>query len=181
MPTVAISDTEINPTKVVGYGGGRKTATDTELSPTYKYYGSTVVTETEINPAYVVGYGGGRKEITDTELPPTLPAPEVTTDAATGVGPVTATLNGTLDDDGEVDCECSFEWGRDISYGISTPIQSKTKSESFSQALGGLEPNTTYHFRAIATNVFGTSYGDDRTFTTSLIISRAYALAREEL
>ncbi|MBA7678520.1 hypothetical protein ES703_86796 [subsurface metagenome] len=46
---------------------------------------------------------------------------------------------------------------------------------------GGLIPNTVYHFRAFATNSVGTGYGDDETFTTALVISRAFALAREEL
>ena len=57
--------------------------------------------------------------------------------------------------------------------------------ETFSAALSGLKPNTTYHFRAKATNAAGTSYGDDRTFTTPLAPlgseGKAYALAREEL
>ncbi|MBA7699493.1 hypothetical protein ES703_108190 [subsurface metagenome] len=52
MPEVNITDTEINPTDVVGYGGGRKEPADTELSPTYKYDLAIVITETEINPAY---------------------------------------------------------------------------------------------------------------------------------
>ena len=139
------------------------------------------ITLTETNPTYFAGAGGGTVEVTGTELNPTLPSPEVTTDPATAIGPVSATLNGTLDDDGGVDCACGFEWGRDISYGITTPTYEKRTSESFSQVIGGLEPGTTYHFRAIATNVFGTGYGADRTFTTSLIINKAYALAREEL
>ena len=53
--------------------------------------------------------------------------------------------------------------------------------ETFSQALSGLKPGTTYHFRAKAANSAGTSYGADRTFTTGLIEikGKAYALARE--
>jgi len=39
----------------------------------------------------------------------------------------------------------------------------------------------TYHFRAFATNSVGTDHGDDRTFATALVISKAYALARREL
>lgn len=183
MPTVAISDTEINPTKVVGYGGGRRTATEIEISPTYKHYGSAVVTETEISPTYVAGYGGGRRTIIETELSPvlSLPVPEVTTDPATGIGPFSAILNGTLDVDGEYPCECRFEWGLDTGYGTTTSPQSKTAVETFSQLIGGLQHGTTYHFRAIATNIFGTRYGADRSFCTSLIVTRAYALGREEL
>jgi len=107
--------------------------------------------------------------------------PTVTTDAATGLAAVSATPNGTLNQDGGEACECGFEWGLDTGYGVITPTEKKTTGEAFSQVIGGLFPNTTYHFRAFATNSVGTSYGDDRSFTTALVISRAFALAREEL
>ena len=37
---------------------------------------------------------------------------------------------------------------------------------NFTVSLTGLQPNTTYHVRAYATNAIGTSYGTDFTFTT---------------
>lgn len=105
----------------------------------------------------------------------------VTTDPATGVGMVLANLNGTLDDDGGVACDCGFQWGETVAYGNTTPTQSKVTGETFSQAISGLTPGTTYHFKAFSTNVSGTSYGDDRTFITAEAISRGYALSRHEL
>jgi len=109
----------------------------------------------------------------------------VTTDPATGVGMVLANLNGTLDDDGGQACDCGFEWGETVAYGNTTSTQSKETSESFSQGITGLTPRTTYHFRAIATNDAGMSYGADETFTTYSISegggSRGYALSRHEL
>ena len=111
----------------------------------------------------------------------TVVLPTVTTELATGRGTIAATINGTLNQDGGEACECGFEWGLDTNYGTTTPPQSKTTGETFSQVIGGLFPGTTYHFRAFATNSVGTSHGDDRTFATALVISRAFALAREEL
>ncbi|MBA7663772.1 hypothetical protein ES703_71820 [subsurface metagenome] len=108
-------------------------------------------------------------------------APAVTTDPATGLGAEVAALNGTLDNDISEACQCGFEWGLDTGYGVLTPTESKTTGETFTQVVGGLVPNTTYHFRAFARNSFGTGYGTDRSFTTALVINRAYALAREEL
>ena len=105
----------------------------------------------------------------------------VTTDPATGVGMVLADLNGTLDDDGGQACNCGFEWGETVAYGNTTPTQSRTTGQTFAQAISGLTPGTTYHFRAFATNDAGTSYGDDETFTTKEAISRGYALSRHEL
>ena len=107
--------------------------------------------------------------------------PQVTTDSATEVGTIKATLNGTLIEDGGEVCQCGFEWGLDTTYGYFTPTQGKTMGQTFSQVIGGLVPNTTYHFRTIATNSVGTIYGTDRTFSTVLVINKAYALAREEL
>ena len=77
-----------------------------------------------------------------------------------------ATLNGTLDDDGGEACDCGFEYGETVSYGITTSTESKENGETFSQILTGLKPNTIFHFRAFATNSAGTGYGNDATFTT---------------
>ncbi|GAI58479.1 unnamed protein product, partial [marine sediment metagenome] len=112
-------------------------------------------------------------------------APTVTTNPATNVVANSATLKGTLTADGGEACECGFEWGETVPYDNTTEPESKTTGQTFSQAIGGLVPGTTYHFRAFATNAAGTRYGSDRTFTTlaapPLVINKSYALAREEL
>ena len=110
-----------------------------------------------------------------------LALPTVTTDPATALSAIAATLNGTLDDEGEEACDCGFEWGLDTGYGTTTPTESKTTGETFSQVIGGLSPGTTYHFRALASNPVGTDDGADRSFATALVISKGYALGREEL
>lgn len=97
---------------------------------------------------------------------PAVVLPTVTTNPATSVESASATLNGILDDDGGEACACGFEWGETIAYGNTTPTQSRTTGQTFAQAISGLSPGTTYHFRAIATNGAGTSYGADRTLTT---------------
>lgn len=90
----------------------------------------------------------------------------VTTDPAV-VNAMLADLNGTLNNDGGETCDCGFEWGLTVAYGNTTPTQSKTTGQSFSQIIEGLSPNTTYHFIAFATNSAGTSYGADMTLTTA--------------
>jgi len=97
---------------------------------------------------------------------PPIASSTVTTDSASSVVKTTATLNGTLDDDGGEACDCGFEYGETTDYGTLTGTESKETDETFSQDITGLLPNTTYHYRAIATNSAGTSYGSDRTFTT---------------
>jgi len=149
--------TEADPTYSAGYGGGPQAATLTEENPTYFAEG-----------------GGGLVEIELTDLRPLYPAPQVTTDPATEVGLVAAALNGILDDDGGMACECWFEWGLDTSYGNVTSPISKTTGEKFSHILEGLIPETTYHFRALASNIFGTSHGADREFRTTTELPQSY-------
>jgi len=101
--------------------------------------------------------------VTYAEGPPTP-----TTDPASGISFVAATLNGTLANDGiaGASCACGFEWGTTGAYGNTTPTQNKLMGQTFAQTITGLMPSTLYHFRARATNADGTGVGEDATFTT---------------
>jgi hypothetical protein len=63
-----------------------------------------------------------------------------------------------------------FEYGTDTSYGVATPeslsIGADNGGHTVSQAIGGLAPGTTYHFRVVASNGFGTTAGPDQTLQT---------------
>lgn len=89
-----------------------------------------------------------------------------TTDPASSIGKEEATINGTLNNDGGEACDCGFEWGETPAYGNTTPTQSRTTGQTFSQVISGLDPAKTYHFRAFATNAGGTAYGADQEFDT---------------
>ena len=171
MPTVSFTHTEINPSHSEGSGGGRRSHTVTEQNPTPGVGfggGRRTFAEIELSPTHVIGAGGGRRVFVLEEIPPilSLPLPEVATGPATGIGLIEATINGFLEDDGGMLCDVAFEWGLTESYGNITPIQIKTAGEHFSQVSTGLEPDTIYHFRALASNVFGLSRGEDRVFRT---------------
>ncbi|HTX31172.1 MAG TPA: choice-of-anchor Q domain-containing protein [Solirubrobacteraceae bacterium] len=63
-----------------------------------------------------------------------------------------------------------FQYGPSTAYGADSPHQSvapTTPAAPVSATLGGLLPGTTYHYRLVVTNGVGTSFGADRTFTTS--------------
>ncbi len=97
-------------------------------------------------------------------------APDVTTDAATGISSNSATLHGELTALKDLDsgaCDVWFEWGTTTSYGHTTTKVTKYSPASFSASLSGLSPDKTYHFRAVAQNSRKTSYGDDMSFHTS--------------
>ena len=63
-----------------------------------------------------------------------------------------------------------FEYGLTTAYGSSTPgrgIGSGTEPSTVIQAASGLQPGSTYHFRLVASNSLGTSYGENRNFNTA--------------
>jgi hypothetical protein len=94
--------------------------------------------------------------------------PTVVTGAANGVGPSTATLTGSVNPNLKASTY-HFEYGTTTAYGTSTPDGSAGAGNSpvsVSAQVGGLSPNTTYHFRLVASNDDGTSVGGDGTFTT---------------
>ena len=100
----------------------------------------------------------------------TMGPPLATTQPATSVTSTGAILNGIVNPEG-VETTYHFEYGKTTSYGTSVPVPSAnvgsgTSSLEESKAVMSLEPETTYHFRLVATNADGTTEGSDRTFTT---------------
>lgn len=80
-----------------------------------------------------------------------------------------ATLNGQLIGDGGLVCDVSFEWGTTTDYGQETPWQGGfTSGMFFSATIYGLGEGVLYHFRAVARNSMGISYGNDMAFVTLL-------------
>ena len=65
-----------------------------------------------------------------------------------------------------------FEYGLDSQYGLKTTPSSGgiqiTPRSSFGH-LTDLKPDTTYHFRLVATNAAGTTLGADATFKTTIL------------
>ncbi|UCG12397.1 MAG: fibronectin type III domain-containing protein [Deltaproteobacteria bacterium] len=94
--------------------------------------------------------------------------PTITTGSASSVGSSSATLNGTVKPNGS-STSYYFEYGTTATYGSVTPTTDAGSGASdvpVSADISGLDPETTYHFRIVATNSFGTSYGSDQTFDT---------------
>jgi len=98
-------------------------------------------------------------------------APKVITGSASSVTQNSATLNGTVNPKGEA-TTYHFEYGTDTSYGSATSSSSAgagTSDVSVNSAISGLISDRTYHYRLGATNSQGTSYGDDKTFNTTIL------------
>ncbi|MBN2431478.1 MAG: hypothetical protein JXQ27_08375 [Acidobacteria bacterium] len=98
-----------------------------------------------------------------------VPAPTATTNAATGIGATQATFNGTVNANG-ASTTVWFEYGLDTSYGFTFPADPSPVTGSTDTAVSAtvpeLLPGATYHFRVVAQNAGGTTYGADMTFTT---------------
>ena len=104
---------------------------------------------------------------------PTVP-PAVVTRDATGLGTTTATLNGNLSSLGTgTSVNVSFQYGTvPGSYTNEAVAQARMATGTFSADLSGLNPGTTYYFRAKAMGD-GTSYGSQITFSTSTSSNRS--------
>jgi hypothetical protein len=98
-------------------------------------------------------------------------APSATTQAASSITTSSATLNSYVNPNG-LATTIYFQYGLTTSYGSSTSLGGiGTAAGNYGFAVSGLSQNTTYHFRIVAYNSSGTTYGNDLTFTTSTSVS----------
>ncbi len=105
---------------------------------------------------------------TFTTLSPPGP-PSAITGLASGLGETQATLNATVNPNGQA-TSFFFEWGTSSAYGQSTaelPAGEDHAGHAESATLTGLAVGAVYHFRVVAKNASGTVPGADRTFTTA--------------
>jgi alpha-tubulin suppressor-like RCC1 family protein len=97
--------------------------------------------------------------------------PIVTTGGPGTVADGGATLGGRIDPQG-LPTAYHFEYGTSSAYGEDAPVPdgsagSGTAVEPVNQPISGLAANTVYHYRLVASNALGTSYGADRSFSTA--------------
>lgn len=102
------------------------------------------------------------------------PKPTAAASAPANVTAVSATMNGTVDDNGLAVSSIEFEHGTTGCYGASlaaTPASigpgAGTTAVSAVLDLTGVACNTPYHYRIRATSTAGTTTSDDRTFLTA--------------
>jgi autotransporter-associated beta strand protein len=94
--------------------------------------------------------------------------PLATTQPATGVTSTGATLNGDVVP-GDQAASAFFQYGATTNYGSLTPtllVAAGTNVVAVATNLAGLDPGATYHYRLVATNTLGSSFGSDAVFST---------------
>ncbi|MFC2019340.1 6-bladed beta-propeller [Chloroflexota bacterium] len=115
-----------------------------------------------VGRVYITEEGNDRIQVFSTVSQPT-----VATSAATDVAATSAILNGNLTSLGSAaSVNVSFEYGLDTNYGITSTGQAVTSPGPFGRLVGGLLPETTYHYRAKAEGD-GIAYGEDMTVDTA--------------
>ncbi|MFU8645723.1 S-layer homology domain-containing protein [Lysinibacillus sp. RSDA_15] len=164
-----VSDIEVNGLALgTGFSKDLEVFNVTGLLPSTTYYFNVIVKDAAGNKsAYTM------KSVT-TSIPAN--APTVTTNTIpSNVTTTGATVGGYVTADGG-----AIVTERGIVYATTanpTTINSKITitgtTGTFTADLSGLNPNTTYHYRAYATNSVGTSYGSDQTFTTGSLSNNA--------
>jgi hypothetical protein len=129
-----------------------------------------------VDPATHDLYVGNRVDATVSFVDvfgPTIVVPDVTTEPASEVKPMSATLNGTVNPDKAGAASCQFVYGTTTSFGHVAPCsEGVAEGESPVPVHGeaaGLAPDTTYFYRLQASNANGTNPGEstqDREFKT---------------
>ena len=136
-----------------GSGTGEYTAnlTGLRLGTTYYYKAYAI---NRIGPAY-----GEVRSFTTTAI-----APTVITRAASNITSTRATLSGNVTSESEITV-CGFLYGTS-SNSLTQTVQCGNSTGDFTSDLTGLTFSTTYYYKAFATNIAGTTYGDVMSFTT---------------
>ncbi len=97
--------------------------------------------------------------------------PGATTQGPSSISRHSVVLNGAVNPHGSEVTSCEFEYGPSLAYGSKVPCESLPggSGESnigVSAELSGLAESATYYYRVVATNEFGTKFGNRAKFTT---------------
>jgi hypothetical protein len=109
------------------------------------------------------------------------PTPFIESQSAASVFSTEATLEAQIDPEGSA-TEYRVEYGLTNTYETSTPTKSVGSDETSHTVrvrIVGLSPGSDYHFRFVATNSVGTTFGVDRTFRTFTAGSESQSCANQ--
>lgn len=89
-----------------------------------------------------------------------------------------ARLNGTIVNDGGLDCEGRFVYGYTVAFGFATTWRNNLRTgDTFSERIFNLLAGTTIYFQAQARNALGTVVGTTLTLTTRPSVPRVSTAA----
>lgn len=127
------------------------------------------------------GTGGGGGGGGSSTPAPTVSAPTAVTLEASAITTSGATVAGQITP-GQQETAFFFQFGTSTSYGGATTIgQTGSSSVGVKAALTNLAAHTTYHYRLVAINASGSSFGQDMTFKTGGSSPGSVALTKVKL
>jgi len=138
--------------------------------PTGTWYGDVIRFRVSDGVSSVVGYGGPglvSLRLGDTSL---YHAPKVDTKGVFTVSGTTAILNASVYTGASLSTSGYFRWGPTPALENQTPVKQLGASPSmdFSDVIYNLTPNTIYYYRAISSNLGGTTQGGVLSFITPI-------------
>lgn len=97
-----------------------------------------------------------------------IDSPTAQTNPLSSKSETSATLEGTVDDDGGESCSVWFRWKKssDSSWSSTSSNSGYYTNDDFNDTLSGLTEGESYDYRAVVSNSAGTDYGNIRSFTT---------------
>jgi Concanavalin A-like lectin/glucanases superfamily len=112
------------------------------------------------------------------------PLPEVQTTEAYGVEDTEAIMLGTVDPRGS-ETSYVFQYGPTKAYGTTLPEEIEetvvgNEPREVEEVAEDLQPETTYHYRIVATSDAGTVVGQDQTLTTGAALISPQALQAQQ-
>ncbi|HUA12792.1 MAG TPA: hypothetical protein VMA83_12420 [Solirubrobacteraceae bacterium] len=109
---------------------------------------------------------GEDQQFTTLPTPPTIEVPY----QPASITSTSATLDATVDPEGQPLTECEFEYGQTPSLGSTAPCSELPGSGRslvpVSAEISGLRPNTTYRYRFVAANATGRTQSGEEVFQT---------------
>lgn len=96
-------------------------------------------------------------------------SPIATTLAVGHVNDESAVLRGTVNPEG-AGTTYYFQWGPTTAYGETVPAKQlgrRARDVTVTGAINGLTPGTVYHYRVVASNALGQTFGADVAFKTT--------------
>jgi hypothetical protein len=137
---------------------------------------SSLSPQTTYHYRFVTSNSDGTSRGSDQSLTTNTAVQSLSTDTPSNVTQTSATLNASFVGD-STDTHYFFEWGSSPAYGNTTAVPpgedagSPASSTIVSADIGGLSIYTPlsqpYHYRVVASNSLGTTYGADRIFYTA--------------
>ncbi|MFY9259580.1 MAG: hypothetical protein WAO71_03625 [Gallionella sp.] len=155
----------------IPYGGVRIYYRAVAVNTAGTTYGGTLVLTSPLG----LSGGGGIPGVPSTR-------PAIVTLQVTGIGETTVTMNGLILDDNGSPCMTRFEYGGTTEYGNETRwVAGGVTGATISEEVSLLSPGSAFHYRFVARNRYGISYGSDMSFSTRSGVGPASGVAGDLL